>query len=377
MGADALMQIAGMTPTGSQPYRIEVRAASQPGIHPAGVVHLTNGSSGMMLFAKVRKQGYSGAQSLERELHYLSDVTPLIAAQDPRLRAPRPVAYCPHSGLLLMEFVPGRSLKQHLFGVSNVRAQGGSAMLADSLRSAGRWLGYLHRLTRQSACGNPLEWLLQEFDQMRTAEAYGLYSLTGAYREMLSLLESCLARNPNFRRKLCSVHGEFTPLHVIRAHDAIYVIDFGNSAAGYPYGDLSLFTTFYDCLLPWRAAIASRPLRLELQKNLFLSGYFERSGSVFTDADNAIMRWARMISFARTLSERQRRYTRWKNKAFAWVTVGALRQRFTAACNAELRELRKLPVDIFDQQGPLDPPPARPPSAEVSEAARTSDLTTC
>lgn len=372
LGTEPLMNAAGLRsslPTGS---KVHVRALNEPGVHPAGVVHLSDGELTTSLFAKVQKADYAGVQNLERELHFLSNVAPLITAENPMLRSPLPLAYYPENRLLLMEFVPGDSLKHHLFDVIVNPAP--RRNLADLLQCAGRWLGSLHRLTRKNTTGNPLQWALQEFENERTLEAFQLFSLKDSYTELHLILEKCLNANPAFRRNLCDIHGEFTPIHVMVAGDAIYIVDFGNSREGYVYEDVGLFESFYDCLLPWRAAAGSYRMNLQTQKDLFLRGYFDESAAAFCNADKAIMRWVRLISFARMLNGGQRRYSGWGKWAYSRIALGTLRNRFARLCRTELAALREIRPDTFEgdshsEQSPIYPSFVHPGNVESSASA--------
>jgi tRNA A-37 threonylcarbamoyl transferase component Bud32 len=354
LGPKALLDVAGLNSYQPNWSQVHVQQLSRPGVHPVGVLHLDDGSVKTSMFAKVQTADYKGPQDLEREVDFLSNVAPLITVENPTLRSPLPIAYYPELGLLLMEFVPGKSLKQHLFNLNLITNRVGKPDLAELLLCAGRWLGSLHRLTlRENASGNPLEWLLHEFEKARTIEAFSLYSLRSEYREMLSILQRCVNLKSEFRRNLCNIHGEFTPIHVIVAEGAIYVVDFGNSKLGYCYEDLGLFTGFYDCLQPWRAAAGSLRMRLEAQKRLFARGYFEQSPRAFNEADTAIMRWVRMVSVARMLNGWQHRYTGVGKWAYSWLTLGTLRDRFTTLCRTELRALREMRLEIFDEDACL------------------------
>jgi tRNA A-37 threonylcarbamoyl transferase component Bud32 len=348
LGRKTLLDLAGLKSSESPGSKAYVRPLSQPGVHPVGVIHMTDGMATASLFAKAQKADYHGGQSLENESNFLSNVAPLIAAENPALRSPLPVAYYPDRGLLLMEFVPGNSLKHHLFDLTFNRH--GAPNLGELLQHAGRWLGSLHRLTLNAAYGNPLDWLVHEFDKERTREAFILYSLKDSYVEMLSILKRCQTLNPRFQRNLCNVHGEFTPIHIMVANEAIYVVDFGNSRLGYLYEDIGLFEAFYDSLLPWRAFVGSYRIKLQVQKQLFLRGYLEQSPAPFSGADKAIMRWVRLISFARMLNGGQRRYDGWQKWAYSSLALRALRDRFTQACCDELIALRRLPMDTFDAE---------------------------
>ena len=355
LGPEALLNVAGLSsslPTASKVY---VRALHEPGVHPAGIVYLSDGELTTSLFAKVQKNNYTGVQNLERELHFLTHVTPLITAENPMLRSPIPVAYYPDRRLLLMEFVPGDSLKHHLFDV--IFNPTPRRNLAELLQCTGQWLGSLHRLTRKGTIGNPLQWLLDEFEAKRTSEAFELFSLKDSYDELGVILKGCLNANPDFRRPLCDVHGEFTPIHVMVAGDAIYVVDFGNSREGYFYEDVGLFESFYDCLLPWRAAAGSYRMNLDTQKELFLRGYFDESAMEFCPADRAIMRWVRLISFARMLNGGQRRYNGWSRWAYSRIALGALRKKFFHLCRTELAALKEIRPNTFEEPSYCEPSP--------------------
>jgi tRNA A-37 threonylcarbamoyl transferase component Bud32 len=350
LGPEALVELAGLRSSEQTHSKVRVQALSRPGVHPVGVVHISNGLASTCMFAKVQRTDYRGGQNLEREWRFLSDMAPLITAENPALRSPNPIAYYPERGLLLMEFVPGDSLKQHLFEVKFGINPTGSLKLAQLLKHTGQWLGSMHRLTQQSESGNPLEWLLQESESARTREVFLRYSRKDTYDEMLSILRRWLDLKPNFRRNLCQVHGEFTPIHVMVANDAIYVVDFGNSKLGYVYEDVGLFASFYECLLPWRAAMGAIRVRLDMQKELFLSGYFEQAPADFRPADIAIMRWVRLISFARMLDGGERRYTGWGKWAYSRLAQNILHGRFTALCRIELAALKEMSADVLDEE---------------------------
>ncbi len=366
IGRKTLLDLAGLRHADSARSKAYVRPLTRPGVHPAATVHVTDGLESATFFAKAQRVGYRGAQSLEKELNFLSNVAPLITAENPTLRSPLPIAYYPEPGLLLMEFIPGHSLKHHLFDLSFTHSE--RPDLPELLQHTGRWLGSLHRLTLNTICGNPLEWLLREFTNERTVEAFTLYSLKDSYTEMLSILNSCHERNPHFQRRLCSVHGEFTPIHVMVANEAIYVVDFGNSRLGYLYEDIGLFEAFYDSLQPWRAFMGSYRLKLQEQKGLFLRGYLEQSPAAFTAADMAIMRWVRLISLARMLNGRQRRYNGWQKWMYSRLALSTLRKRFIEASTAELNAMRRLPPDVFDDAVRRDDAP----SCEVKMPLRTA-----
>ncbi len=340
-----MLDVAGLTFARTECPKIHVQPVSEPGVHPAGVVQITAGRVQTSLFAKVEKADYSGRQNLEQELQFLSNVAPLVSGENPALRSPIPIAYYPERRLLLMEFVPGESLKHYIFDMPAMRTARRDP--AELLQQAGRWLGSFHRLTLRSVSGNPLEWLLQEFDSTRTLEAFVVYSLRDVYDEILVILRRYLDLNPTFQRKLCNVHGEFTPIHVMVTDEAIYVVDFGSSRVGYGYEDVGLFDCFYECLLPWRAFIGSRRVKLQIQREVFLRGYFEQAAAPFSAADEAIMRWVRLISFARILHGGQSRYSGWGRWAYSRLALRSLRNRFTRLCYAELSALRELQGNVF------------------------------
>lgn len=348
LGSQALLNVAGMRSSLAAASRVYVRALNEPGVHPAGVVHLRDGQRKESLFAKVQKSNYTGVQNLEKEMYFLSKVAPLITAENPALRSPLPLAYYPDRRLLLMEFVPGNSLKHHLFDV--VFNSAPRRNLGELLQSAGRWLGSLHRLTRKSTSENPLEWLLNQFESDRTRQAFELFSIKEDYESLRKLLRASLSAKPSLRRNLSDVHGEFTPIHVMVAGNAIYVVDFGNSREGFPYEDIGLFESFYDCLLPWRAAAGSYRMDLQMQRDNFVKGYFEEAGTAFTAADRAIMRWVRIISFARMLNGGQHRFQGWSGWAYSRLALRTLRTRFVALCQNQLDASKQSAADLFEEE---------------------------
>jgi hypothetical protein len=56
-----------------------------------------------------------------------------------------------------------------------------------------------------------------------------------------------------------------------------------------------------------------------------------------------------MISVARMLNGWQHRYTGVGKWAYSRLTLGTLRDRFTTLCRAELRALREMRLEIFDE----------------------------
>lgn len=350
LGPQALAEAVRLESAEPAKCKVCVRTVRRPGLHPVGIVQITSGAGSAYVFAKVQKSEYRGSQTLERELSFLSDVAPLITAKNPRLRAPNPIAYYPDRGLLLMEFIPGQSLKHHLFDVSFDAKSGRGINLAQLLQSSGQWLGHLHSLTALNETGNPLEWLLQEFTSVKTVDVFLRYSQKESYNELLSILRQCIDRNPEFSRNLCMVHGEFTPIHVMVAGEAIYVVDFGYSKLGYPYEDVGSFTGFYDCLLPWRTGLGGMRVQLDNQKRLFLKGYFEQAPFRFGLADAAIMRWVRLIWSARMLHGAARRSDGLGKWACSSVGKHLLRSTFVAHCREELTSLRQIREDVFIEE---------------------------
>ncbi len=368
LGSDALVEAAGLIASGRDRSSVRVQSLSRPGIHPVGVVHVSNGTESAALFAKVQRTDYRGAQNLEREVGFLSDIGPLIAAVNPALRCPSPIAYYPERGLLLMEFVPGDSLKNHLFELKLELGTSKKTNLANLLECTGRWLGSLHRVSQQEDSGNPLEWLLQEFESKRTREVFERFSYRSEYQEFLSILRTCISSNPGFRRNLCRVHGEFTPIHVMIAEDAIYAVDFGNNKTGYAHEDVSLFLSFYDCLLPWRAAAGAMRIGLAKQKKLFLHAYLDQASFGFGPADWAIMSWMRLISFGRIFEGGDKRHKGLSKLFYSTVALRSLRASFTSICRAELASLRALSPAVFGEDSSNHPSPGR----SVSERSERS-----
>ncbi len=366
LGPEALVEVAGLSPSGPDRSSVYVQSLSRPGIHPVGVVHVSNGTDSIALFAKVQRSDYRGAQDLEREMRFLTDVGPLIATENPGLRCPTPVAYYPERGLLLMEFVPGESLKNLLFELKIELGAPAKTNLARLLQCTGRWLGSLHKVTQQEETGSPLEWILQEFENKRTQAVFQRLSQLTEYQEFLSILRKCLAQNPGFRRNLCRLHGEFTPIHVMVGENAIYSVDFGNNKVGYAHEDVSLFLSFYDCLLPWRAAAGAMRIGLAKQKDLFLNAYHDQASRSFGPADAAIMSWMRLICFGRIFEGGDRRYKGMSKLFYSAVALRSLRASFTSICQAELTSLRALPPDAFSMDSSNGPRPERT-SGERSE----------
>jgi hypothetical protein len=82
----------------------------------------------------------------------------------------------------------------------------------------------------------------------------------------------------------------------------------------------------------------------------------------------AIMRWVRLISLARMLNGRQRRYNGWQKWMYSRLALSTLRKRFIEASTAELNAMRRLPPDVFDDAVRRDDAP----SCEVKMPLRTA-----
>lgn len=317
----------------------------RPGIHPVGIVEVESEAGGRRWFAKADSPQYTGGQSLKIESYFLTHVAPLIAAENPDLRSPRVVAYYADRELLVMEAVEGTSLKEHLFDFKGAERRD----LPRLVGLTGEWLGRLHRLTADAAA-NPLEWLITEFEAAKISGGLAECGLQDLHADILSRLQRALECAPDFERATCTVHGEFTPLHVLVSGESIYVVDFGTSRLRFPYEDVSLFTTFYEGLMPWRLAAGTLRVGLRRQKRLFLDSYFAHAPFTFGEADHVIMSCLRIRSLVHLLSGWQKKNPRWGRTFLSNVASQWLRRSLAGACQDALFLLSETPESAFHIQ---------------------------
>lgn len=346
VAADLLERIDATRSRGAD--RLNVRSLSRSYIHSVGIVELEG--TNRRCFAKAKKELYVG-QDLRAEADFLSRIAPLITAQNPLLRSPAVIGYYGEQNLLMMEWIDGHSLKEHLF---DFRYRGQKDM-ARSLRLAGEWLGRLHRLSRQAKSSNPIDDFLEYFESSFIADFFRRHSLETYHSEILKSIDIRRQRNPDFRRNLSMTHGEFTPLHVLVSGQGIYVVDFGNSRPGFPLEDAALFIGFWDSLMPWRLGMGTLRLGAEDPKKLFLDSYFKAADEHFGVADSVLMRWLRIKAFLRLL-------TSWNEKMSSVPRVVQTSfwnywflPRFVSACREELSNLNKAPTLLADEIVELQP----------------------
>lgn len=282
----------------SSDHELEIRPLNRRGIHPVGLVEVKSESVTRRLFGKANIPHYTGSQDLEKEAAFLTEIGPSITADNPALRTPGVFAYFPTGTLLLMEAVDGHSLKEHLFDFTFRPRRD----LSRLIELSGEWLGRLHGRTRQPGEINPLAWLIVEFEDARTREMFERVRQLDSYNELLLLLRLLRDVLPDFRRSLCTIHAEFTPLHVLVSQDQIYVIDFASSRIGLPHEDLGFFTSFNDNLLPWRRAVGALRVGRGEQQRLFLDSYFAHAPFRPTHTDHLILSCIRLRSLVRLLA---------------------------------------------------------------------------
>lgn len=340
---DLLTLVDPIVPPQDGPVQVNVRSLKRSYIHCVGVVEVPG--TNVRCFAKARKPRYVG-QDLRNEAKFLSSIAPEITSQNPLLRTPAMIAYYGDHDLLLMEFIAGRSLKQHLFDFR----PSNTANISKAVELSGEWLARLHCLTRQDATINPLESLLHSFEKDYVQKIFERCSLDDCHSQIVALLHEYLRLNPGFQRHQCTTHGEFTPLHVLVSGAGICVVDFGSSRPGLPHDDIALFTGFWDSLLPWRMGAGKVRLRFADPKKLFLDSYFKHAGWNLTAADALLMRFTRIKALIRLLAS-------WDQKMNA--LPGVLHSsfwnlwflpRFAAACRRELDLLSSHPATVLEQQ---------------------------
>lgn len=299
--------------------------------HLMAVVEADDGS-GRRLLIKGRGKHNKIGQSSEIEMQILSEVAPKIWADNGAVRCPQLLAYYPDQEILLMEMVEGLELYSLLCGLGHSRDR---RTLSRLMELCGEWLARLHALTQSSEEGNPFEWLAEKFGREKTQRVFARCDATRSYDQVRSLLDKLCDRYRSFRKKLCTVHGEFSPYHVLVKDDSIYVIDLASSRQGYLYADLAHFTTFYDAMPAWRRIMGGLRLDLEEQKRLFLRAYFSHAPSLLPP-ETIVMHLARleaMVTFVRrTDGADTLRSVLYSHVAGLWLP-----QRFRTACRVELR----------------------------------------
>jgi tRNA A-37 threonylcarbamoyl transferase component Bud32 len=311
---------------------IRARLLRHSSIHTVAALEVGSNGAAVRCFAKSNVANYQGPQRLDREEQFLRDVAPRIWEANQKARSPRVLAFFPRQELLLLEMVEGKSLKKLLF----------DSRIPNLVQLTGEWLGHLHSITKGEQ-GDPFEWLENAFStEKKVRDAFYDCSVATLYPGVLELLRRCRREYAGFRRPQCTVHGEFTSLHVLVKGDSIYVIDFGSSHLGFGYEDVAFFSTFYDILLPWRVAAGYLRFPLTRQKNLFLKSYFEHCEQTWGPADEIVLRFANLRAMAQHESCWERTQENWPASLYLKIARRWVRGRFAALARREFAALQRL-----------------------------------
>ncbi len=332
---DILQQISPVA-TGAASSTVRVSLLPRQSMHEVASVEIGQNGTAVRFFAKSDLANYGGPQRLETEEYVLRNIAPEIWQANDRTRCPQVLAFFPERKLLLLEMVEGKSLKELLFDMGRTHSN-----LPDLLALSGEWLGRFHALT-QSEQANPFEWLEGSFSQPKIRDVFGNCGVADLYPKLAKLLHQFRLDYPDFRRPLCRLHSEFTPLHVLVKNDAVYVIDFGSSRLGFGYEDVATFTTFFDILLPWRAVTGSLRLPLAQQKDIFRESYFAHRQQTFGVPDNVVMRFAYLQAMAHHESCRETIPSSPAAALYATAGRAWVRRRFAALARRELTYLERL-----------------------------------
>jgi len=287
--ADILQQL--LPDLGTAPAVLIVRSLPYKCMHSVAAVEIGKNGSSIRFFAK-SGMNYHGPQSLEAEDFVLRYIAPEISQENSNTRCPEVLAFFPEVKLLLLELVEGKSLKELSFNIGPMHSN-----LPHLLALTGEWLGRFHCFTR-GQLASPFEWLESCFAEKRIADVFRACGVFDLYIALRKLLRQFWVEYPDYRRPLCRVHSEFTPLHILVKNDAIYVVDFGSSRLGFACEDLASFTSFFDTLLPWRAVAGSLRLPLTRQKEIFRESYLAHSQQICALPDNVVLRFAVVLAVA-------------------------------------------------------------------------------
>ena len=276
-------------------------------------------------------------ERMAAEARFLTDVAPRLAGAFPSARCPEVLAYHPHRRFLLLEVVEGAPLRSVLFGLGGVEHP---HTLPGLLELCGSWLARLHTVTRSGDDGNPFEWLVGALEHPRISRTVGDYASPTVYRDLLDLARRFGRHYEALRTPRCTIHGAFSPRHVLVGDHQAYVIDLEQTRVGYAYEDLATFLRAYDMLLPWKRVLAAWRLDPEEQKRVFLDAYRAEAGS-WTDPDLVVMRLARVYSMAEVLGgSGAQSWRRVRAGTLSVVRRTWWRHRFRAVCREELSALR-------------------------------------
>jgi tRNA A-37 threonylcarbamoyl transferase component Bud32 len=315
---------------------VNVHLLSRTSMHAVAAVEMRQNGNATRFCAKSELAFYRGPQSLDTEEYILRDIAPKIWQANAKARCPRVLAFFPEQKLLLLELVDGKSLMDLLFGAGLSHAN-----LPGLLALSGEWLARFHAIT-QGEQADPFEWLESWFAEEKAREVFHRCGVDEQHSALVKLLKQFHLDYPDFRRPLCRVHDEFTPLHVLVQKDTIYVIDFGRSRLGFGYEDIALFITFLDALLPWRAAAGSLRLSLAKQKNIFLESYRAHCQQMLDVPDDVVTRFAYLRAMAHHESSWEK--VRHSLGAAAHAAVGRawVRRRFAAMARRELAYMQQV-----------------------------------
>jgi tRNA A-37 threonylcarbamoyl transferase component Bud32 len=348
---DDILQQVSPVEAGSASPEVRIFPLAHQTMHEVASVEIGQNGTAVRFFAKSDLENYGGPQRLETEEYVLRHIAPEIWQANSRTRCPQVLAFFPDRKLLLLEMVDGKSLKELLFDMGRTHTN-----LPDLLALSGEWLGRFHAIT-QGEHANPFEWLEGSFAEKKIRDVFQNCGVSDLYPKLAKLLHQFRVDYPDFRRPLCRLHSEFTPLHVLVKNDVIYVIDFGSSRLGFGYEDVATFTTFFDILLPWRAVAGSLRLPLAQQKDIFRESYFAHRQLTFGVPDNIVMRFAYLQAMAHHESCRETIPASPAAALYATAGRAWVRRRFAALARRELAYLRQLvsapPVWHLDYTAPV------------------------
>jgi aminoglycoside phosphotransferase (APT) family kinase protein len=274
---------------------------------------------------------------MDTEHRVLSEVTPLITAANPRLRAPRVIAHYPERSVLVLEFVPGVTLSTMLFSARPPRT---TISVTQALGLAAEWLARLHRLTETAVAGGAFASLAETFAKPTIARLVETHIGPETYDEIVRLLGRFAARYRDDHDSRCVLHGEYAPYHLIVGEEDVSVIDLASSRTGYRYEDLAFFLASYDALFPWRGFLGGLRLPAAEQQRLFMDAYAAASDGL-TEPTRVATAFGRIVAFARFASRTAGRDT-WKRRILSYGTRSWVRRAFRRVCREQLALLHAI-----------------------------------
>ncbi len=225
-------------------------------------------------------------QSLAAEFRISQEWQARLERWEPRVRLPRVRTYDVAADQLCREWIDGRPWR-----IGRFTTRAGRRRQQRQWQALGRWLGGLHRLSR-NGIADPWAALLADWEKPSAGKILQQVGLDSVQASILRRL-ACRRRRQPMDWPLCRLHGDFSPVQVLETRRNLVVLDLASSRLGMDFEDLAHWCAYFDTLAPWR--------RWRLEWPAFFRGYYP-DGSEWNGSGKwmrEFLGWARLRAMVR------------------------------------------------------------------------------